>query len=107
MRVDILSAQEKEIMKLTEKQKKIQIKMLSGISEYELNRVPTHIELMNNFLLCESLKKFKKYKKKIKRSKRVLGMGEATKLTVKSKQSKSLERSTAITKKFRGLRDGQ
>jgi len=94
--------------KMTEKQKtKKMMKMLSTVSDFQKDREISHIESMNLWYFENAIKRFKKYKKKIKKSNRVLGMGIKPKQDVFGKQSKSLELRTKRYLKFRGLKSGQ
>ena len=94
-------------MKLTDKQKKIQKKMLDSLTDYERNREASHIELMNTFLVLESLKKFKKNRKKIKKSKRVLGQGTKDKQTVKFPKAARLALYSKRYVKYKGVKKSQ
>ena len=78
-------------MKLTRKQKKVQDKMIESMTPYEKDREFSHVELLNTFYQDQAAKKFKKYKKKIRKSKRCVGMGEAMKQTVRFKAPGKLE----------------
>ena len=94
--------------KMTKKEmNKKMLKMLSTVSDFQKAREISHIELMNDWYFENATKRFKKYKKKIKKSKRVLGMGTKPKQVVSVKQSRSLEISTRRYLKYRGLKQNQ
>lgn len=68
--------------------------MFSFMGDFQKYRESDNIELMNNWMIENALKRYKKDKKKIKKSKRCLGMGEERKETARCKASGKIEVST-------------